>query len=60
MRDENSEQSAPDEEIEGVREQDEARLPAGYHQGGNDMTVGIDGQRAGIRSPSNPEDRFEE
>lgn len=58
-RDEDRKPTTLDEDIQTVREQDEARLPAGYHQG-NEITTGNTGERVGVRHPTNPEDRFEE
>jgi hypothetical protein len=63
MRDDNcdSEQTDTNEDIEEIRQQDEARLPAGYHHGQSDFTIGThSGGAAGVKRPLNPEDRFDE
>jgi hypothetical protein len=51
-------EDTPDD-IESAREQDEARLPAGYQRGSSDMTIGTDGKRTGVKKRPNPEDRSE-
>jgi hypothetical protein len=62
ISDENLDDPEPsDDDIEAVRQQDEARLPAGYHPGGSDITSGVPGGGlAGVKKSSNPDDRFDE
>ena len=51
------------EEIESVIQDEVQRLPSNAHSAfdgePNDLTIGGDGNRMGVRAPGNPEDRFD-
>jgi hypothetical protein len=50
-------------DIQSVIDEEVRRLPANsshaFEARANDLTIGSDGQRKGVRRPENPEDRFE-